>query len=508
MSTARYGDGSLYGAPSLTYGAHVITNRRLSWAFIVDWDNDGIYDGSNEAGAIYDLQTENGRPNFLKGTGDGFEPVSVGRVTLQMRNNDGRYDPYNTSSPLYGNLLPGRRYQLSVLIEDTATVHPVMVGRIDDIRPIYGDVDNVRITLSNGVKQMEHEVRTNVYENIRYDDALAVLLADWEYGYDIDTTLSEVMRYWWARGDDLFDEINEIVNAALGMFNIAEDGTAVYRSRVSSDTPLLTLDGTDIEKEYGVRTPVLWEAVKNVINVYARARAVQTNVELWRMSDVVLIGTGETKTIWANFSFNGDEGVALVVTTPVITTDYLAFANSDGTGTNLSANISITITKFATSAKMVITNTGTSGYITLLKIRGNAIVADKYTYVEERDEISIDEFGEFKFIVQSDWLQDVNTAVEEAEILVSRLSNARQFPRVMMKPNPEKQFALRVFGLALLNISSKNISGEFRIGYYKHSSMDETLQAFQTELYFEPNLLSNTGGSWIFPATFGTTTVF
>lgn len=509
MTTTRYGLGETYGTIGLTYGISTFYHPRLTWSFEVDWDNDGFFDGQNEASMIYSIETYNGRQNFLRGTGDGFEPVEAGGVVIHLRNNDGRYDPYNVSSPLYGNILPGRRYRLNVYDEVNQVLQPVMVGRLDDIRPIYGETDNVRIIASNGVKQMEGKIRTIVYEAIRYDDALEVLLADWENGTDIDTTVSEAMTYWWASNNSLFDEINDVVNAALGMFCIAEDGKATYKSRVGSDVPIVSIDGSNINLEYGVQSPLLWEVVKNKIRVYARTRLTQTDVELWRMSDVLQIAAGATKTIWADFSLNEEQGVALVVTTPVATTDYTAFQNANGTGTNFTSNVSIIITKFSTSAKMEITNIGASAfYLTLLKIRGNALVADKYTFVEELDQPSIDEFGEFEFIVKTNWLQDLNTAQDEADILISRLSSARQFPRVKLNPNPEIQFALRVFGLTSFNVTSKNISGEFRIGYYRHRSMDETLQTFETELYLEPNLLGNVSGTWVFPAVFGTTTVF
>lgn len=511
MSTTRYGGGELYGTIGLTYGesANIDPTKKLQIAFEVDWDNDGYYDGGNEAGKIYAVETSNGRINFLKGTGDGFEHIAVGKITLQMRNHTGRYNPYNTSSPLYGNLLPGRRFQFRIWDEVNEVYYPIMKGRIDDIRPSYGEIDLVTITMSNGVRQMQKGVKTEVQSNIRYDDALTLLLADFEDGSSIDTTVSETMPYWWASGESLFNEINDIVDAAMGMFNIAEDGLATYRSRVSSDSPLVELSGEDIEKEYGIRSPSIWDAVKNRIRVYARARTTQTNVEIGRISETLPLNAGQSKTIWIQFSFSGNEGVALSVTDPVATTDYTMFANSDGTGTNLTGNLSISITKFATSAKLILLNTGgTNGFINLLKLRGNVIVADNYTYVEEEDLSSIEEYGEYEFNIQTDWLQDINTAQDEADILISRLATARQFPRVMVNPNPEKQFNLRIFALASLNVISKGISGEFRVGFIRHRSMDETLQTWQTEVFFEPNLLGNTSGTWVFPAIFGSTTVF
>lgn len=511
MTTARYGTRTIYGTDWLTYGPALPSgpDHLLTWVLLVDWDNDGIFDGLNEAGRIFHLEVFTGRQNFLKSSG-GFQEVDVGEFSATLRNQDGRLDPYNTSSPLYGDVMPGRRFQLMVYDEVNAILQPIMKGRLDDIRPLYGLTDDVKITGSNGIKEMSaKQIRTEVYTAIRYDDALEILLADWEDGTDIDTTVSEAMPYWWASNRSQFYEANDIANAALGLFFIAEDGKATYKSKVSPDTALTSISGTDIDLDYGIRLPILWEVIKNKIRVYARSRIQQSNTELWRMSEVMFIPAGQSRTIWAQFSFNGEDGVAYSVTSPVATTDYTAFANADGTGTNYTGNMSITMTPFSTSAKLVVRNTGGTGfYVNLFKLRGVALVADKYTYSEEQDDASIAEFGEFPLEVKTDWLQDFNTANDHVAILLSRLASINRFPRVKLRAKPEIQFALRLFGLVSVNLPAKNVLGEFRIGYYKHSWTDELGQIVETEIYFEPNFLEDIAGAWVFPAEFGSTTIF
>jgi hypothetical protein len=44
--------------------------------------------------------------------------------------------------------------------------------------------------------------------------------------------------------------------------------------------------------------------------------------------------------------------------TPVATTDYTANTQADGGGADLTADIDITITKFATATKLEVENTG------------------------------------------------------------------------------------------------------------------------------------------------------
>jgi hypothetical protein len=388
-----------------------------------------------------------------------------------------------------------------------------MKGRIEDIRPIYGDVNKVKMTLKNSAEDLKQKnIRTTVQSSIRFDAAVTACLTayGWTDGSDIDTTVSETMEYWWASGDNAFNEIQKITDAALGMFCIAEDGTVVYKSRVSDDVPLFTITDADIDWNYGVRTPTPWDSIRNSIRVYARKRSAQTGVTLWTTSDKVLIPAGESREIWADFSYNGEEAVATSITTPVENTDYEANSAENGSGTDLSANIAISLTGFARNAKLTVTNNGaTNAYMTTLQLRGNAIVADKYTYVEREETDSIEAFGERRFEVKSDWLQDINTARDGADILRSRLAYQRQYPRFrLLLDKFDLQFGARLFGLVSVNFAKNGISGEYRIGYIKHRWIDELGYQVETEIYLEPNLLGNVSGTWVFPAVFGVTTVF
>src|SRR5512137_2514982 len=58
------------------------------------------------------------RAGMFKFRSDGsaadFEPVRVGTCSIVLDNTTRRYDPYNTASPLYPNVLPGRYVQIPI----------------------------------------------------------------------------------------------------------------------------------------------------------------------------------------------------------------------------------------------------------------------------------------------------------------------------------------------------------------------------------------------------------
>jgi hypothetical protein len=502
---ARFGEFK-FGAKK--FGAET-SPLSLTWGLEVDWDGDGGFGGANDAAKMFRIEIERGRQFFLANSGAGFEPVMAGKLTVELFDTERKYDPYNIGSPYYGMLVPGRKFRLRVRRESDGVILDVMAGEIDDIRPSYGaDVRTVELSGVDSTRYLKNvHISSAVNTLIRYDNAIIQCLqAAGITTYSVDNTVSDTMQYWWSSGNSVFDEIMSLVDAALGLFYISSNGTPTYLSRLPGDAPVATLTDTDIKRGIKVLSP--WEVIRNIVRVYARSRQTALAVELWRLSDIPQIPAGESRTIWAKYSYNNADVASTAVTTPVATTDYTANTASDGSGSDLTANFSVVMTAFASSAKLVVTNnSGSAGYVTLLKMRGDAIVVDRYTFAEERDQASIDIYREKEMVIESDWLQDVNTAIEQSNILLTRLQNARQFPRIWLLDQPSLQF-VDVFNLVSANFARDAITGEMRVGYIRHRSVSRACDKIETELHLEPNMTGNISGTWIFPAVFGVTTIF
>lgn len=116
---ARYGT---FKYSTETYGKTTtgVANNIL-YALHVDWDGDGSYDGAyNEANRVLDWTIDRGRDTVINPSGSGFTPYSVGTFRITLDNYDGRYDPWNSDSPLYGNLMPGKKMQFRVGVTSIA----------------------------------------------------------------------------------------------------------------------------------------------------------------------------------------------------------------------------------------------------------------------------------------------------------------------------------------------------------------------------------------------------
>lgn len=493
-----WGDGTKWGETSID------ASIALSWIIEVDWDNDGFFNGENESGYAFDISVKRGRKFYLNSSGTGFQPVEIGEASISLSDESGRFDTYNTSGDLYGMLLPGRRIRIRVKRESDAAIKDVFIGNIIDIRPGGGDEKTVTITAQDDVRTLKNvKARTGIYTNIRYNAAIENVLSviEWKGASSVEDTISDTMPYYWASGKPAFDEIIDIVNSTLGLFYISKSGGVVYLDRLNNAEPATEITDADWMRDYGVRIPQPWEVVRNIVRVYARARKAVTGVEVWRMNDTPTIQPGASITIWAFHSYNNIEVPATSITTPVVTTDY--------TGSISSADISITVTAYAIASKLVITNNNASAQVlTLMKLRGDVITADPYTYIEDTNDDSVEIYGIREFEMQTDWLQDINAATDQVNALLSRLSSAKQFPRLMLRGNPLKQFDAELFDIHDINLVSKNISNQLRVGYIEHKSTTRNLQVFNTIFYYEPNMSGLSEGTWIFPATFGLTTVF
>jgi hypothetical protein len=492
-----------------TYG--ITSHSNLLWALQIDWDGDGVYTGVNETRWLTNIQTRRGRQYLLSADGKGFQPIEIGEVTFEMDNDDLRYDPYNVNSSIYPYVRPGVDLKLSVKIGSTGTLLPVFTGRIADIQPISGSYPKrVTITAVDGLQRLRDQTATvSLKETIAVDDALNFILdsVDWpsSWGRELDSS-SDILKFWWVNQKAARQAIIELTNAYIGTFFIAADGKAKFYGRSHSSLIEKTITQNEINKEIKKQQP--WEVIRNVVTCVSNPRVEQSSTDLWKLWDAPLVEAGESIEIWATFSYNGQRVPAKNLISPAAATDYTMNSNSSGTGTNLTANFSITMTAFAESAKLVITNNGaTNGYITLLKLRGQAITSPDPIQIIKEDSNSISLFGPRQFTLNSTWLQDTNIAIDLANYISINFAVPQMFLTIRMEHHPDNQFEVDLFDIIQLTIESENIDALFQIAYIEHKWLDENGQTVETIMKLEPaSVLS--AGQWEFPTQIGISSRF
>lgn len=136
-----------------------------------------------------------------------------------------------------------------------------------------------------------------------------------------------------------------------------------------------------------------------------------------------LISPSQTITITGRYSDPANRasrvgGTDMVA--PVATTDYLLNAAADGSGADLTANLTVVATYGANQVDYSLTNTGgTPGYVTKLQARGRGIY--DYTPIDamKLDQPSIDLLGESLVQIDMPYQSDLSVAQAVADFVVS-----------------------------------------------------------------------------------------
>mgnify|MGYP007071570422 CR=1 FL=1 len=293
--TFIYGDGTLYGEEA---------NINLLHAVEVDWTGNGTT-GENEAlHRCVAMHITRGRRDYLVKSGEGFAHHQVGRASITLMNTDGRYDPYNTSSPLYPNVEPGKNIYIWLQNGSTGSQYDRFTGIIEDIVPIEDNTKVIIKAIDGWRYLLDNNISIPVKTNYRTDQAIQDILdaIGWPWGSDLDVG-DDTLDYWWESDRSAAAAINDLVDSEFGSINIEADGTLRFRKRTSTESPVYTITQAEMLKD--ISTPQPWDTVRNIIEINVHPRVLQSNVELYSLSDNPLIKAGQSLEVWGDLTHEG-----------------------------------------------------------------------------------------------------------------------------------------------------------------------------------------------------------
>lgn len=484
----------------------------LAWAVEIDWDADGSFDGQNECDRLLSVATFRGRKTYLN-TDSGFAPVETGGVSLVLDNSDGRYDPWNKSSPLYPNVSDGREVRIRVKNELSGTIYPIMRGVITDINSGgFGADAQVTLRIEDGWRSLRRTAaRVAVALNTTPDAAIGLVLdaAKWpaRWGRDLDLASDNIGYFWSSGARQAGDELERLAGSFLGYFTIAADGQARYITRNSADAPAATLTQEMLSTDLAVQQP--WEYRRNITRIRTHPLNAETGVTLWQSTgDAAAIASGTPLILWANYTYNGQTVSGKNVITPLAYTDWTANTSSSGGGTDKTGDVTLTFSDLGDTAKLTFSYAG-GGTIYLIspKIRGDALIAQATTDVTYPADIdSVDEPREF--LLDLPWQQNINAARDYVDIMGPFFESAHPFPVIRLEARPETQFGIDVFDLVALSLERLGIDGvSYRVAGVGHQSDGNTCQRVISTFYLEPYI--GGGTYWTWPVTnFGVDSIF
>lgn len=519
-STFKYGSGQEYGTSPIS------TN--LLWSLLVDWDNDGFFDGTNEAELMVDFSLSRGRDHFIAPNGQGFEKYQAGKCSVTLDNTDGRYNPFNTSSPLYPYVAPGKSVRIAVKNGSAGTDYSLMRGKIADIQPynnrgrrlvkidiIDGQQFLADRTVKIGLRQGNYPFGISDSINTTgYWVDLILERANWpenewpvdyyDYLIDYNGQLEEgstenfftQLAYAWFWNKNAMEAVRELEDTELGTFLHDRNGNARFLSQHFTYDDVTAIDESQILKDISIPQP--WESLRNRIEINVNQIKLHEidgilggglgSELLWSIGDVnenaIFIRSDSSFTVDAQFRWQNFNNIV----PDNIFIDFEVRTVSNGTGTDLSSQCILTISEIGNGATITLQNTSAfTGYIVDLSIYGDAIYADYESLAIAEDEDSINTYGSRVFRLKSPWMQAPDHAESAADFLLENLKDPAPFPEIKIENRPTVQFPLDLYVNAIwLTSDELGINKIYRIGKIQHDWLGENGQATLTTLKLEP----------------------
>lgn len=359
----------------------------------VDWNRDGDYSDTGEQ--VYSRIREGSGLSCSRGRNQIRElaPPVVGRFDVDLKNTTRDYSTENASSPLVGNLRPGRRVDFSAV--HNATTYRLWNGILDDLpqRPVERAVGLP--ALGTFSRLAGKTVTTAAYQNITTDVAMGYILdaVGWPGGERSLQTGKTTLAWWWLDNEDAFAALVRLMNTEGpgAIFYERGDGYFVFENRHNrlTATRSTVVQGTFTDQRTDPlhhAAPFVFDAhLKEVINSVAipvNLRTAQALGQIWSLGATLVVpASSSTQIVVA--ATTGDPFTGAV--SPVLTTDYTLVSGSATLTLDRTSGRSVTLTVAA----------GTSGAtITGLRVRAQLLTAVQVKVVNTIDcSASIAEFG-------------------------------------------------------------------------------------------------------------------
>lgn len=395
----------------------------VSYKIYIDWDNDGsVAAGAPTANEdvsadVLGLRTP---VSWSRGrdTARSLAQLEPGEAALELSNQDRIYSPDNLSSPLLGDIGPGK----PVLVQSThlGVTRNLFWGYIDDfvIDP-FREKKSVTMTAIEATSKFgDAIVNTQLYEGITTGQAVDILLDSigWPDALrDLDNGATTV-RYFWVDNAGFLESLKLLIASEGGPATAFVDpitGNFTFKDRhhrfidSNSTTSQVTFTGGASEPAYSdpVTYDVGFRDLVNTVSFDVNEREPGASGILWSSEDLITVASGEVITINAHMDepFKAAE-------TPLVDVDY----------TLISGDVSISIDRTSGQSLNITIIGNATSYVQNMAIRGITIpVARTYT-VSAEDTVSIAKYGEQAWTDASPDLAGRHDAQAIASIIVAQ----------------------------------------------------------------------------------------
>lgn len=430
-------DASVVGGPDLVQGQSVVIT------------NADLFDYIDESSYVMGFDYERWVNEPRGGTSNAIGDFTLDNITR-------RFSPNRNAT--IGTALEARRpikASIGFLDDEAVRSVQVIVGLTAD-RPKENRGNRiVEVPVYDYITFINNsDLAAQIYEDKRSDEIIESILTDLGFGssqYELDTGLNTIPFAWFPTDKSAGQRIKEICEAEEAHFYQDENAVLRFETRNHyQNAPHTNVvhrihPGDIVEDEPDDSVKIINRAI-----VSAKPRKIDAGASVvWESSEIPLeISAGNSVTIWPKFLDDQGGQNALpvkTITTPASSTDYVANSQSDGMGTDKTAQLGVTVTNFVETAKLVLTNNDASTiYVTTLQLRGQAARVTQAIQAISEDSDSINKYEAQEHTVTNDLIQDPDFAQTMADNLVNKYKSPLSRRRITIPGIPHLQLKDRI----------------------------------------------------------------
>lgn len=369
----------------------------------VSWNADDDFADANEnvTADVLAFSCRRGRDYASQLTGRS----SAGQAQLVLRNMDGKYSRFNSSSPLFGLLLPGRKVRIRSTAPTAATL---WTGFLDDIHPVAGGMPYATLIASGAFKQLAdqaNKVNAGPLVGALTSTVIGAVLdaAGWPAGARSIQAGVVPVGHWWAPDVVALEALQDMEDAEVGALFEGLNFDVVFEARYNRNlnAASVTSQGT-FSDAAAAALPYMGleqtDPLREVFNIFeAQVQPYSTGslAVLWTLSDVPFnLTPGQSVTYIASF----EADYVSAWTTPVVGTDVVQTGVANG-------DIGVVVSKTATRMFITLTNNHATAAaaISLLQARGIPVTRTDVYQVSASDATSITNYKRRKYPLVSPW---------------------------------------------------------------------------------------------------------
>jgi len=352
----------------------------ITWQIEADFDRSGSYET--------DLTTYVSRPGNGITISRGVTPEGTPRVStmsLSLNNSTGIFTPEYTSSSLYGLVKPG--VPIRVTGTHNAIAYTLWTGYIQNfdsdwppsgIPMTEAYCEDIAQWLQNyeGLNVLVSTSRDTDGALVAIFDAIGLTSDDRNFDDGI-----QALPYHFTRNQRAMDSVMDVVRSEMGGHVwVQADGKLRFESRQSRLG--LNVDGT-----WGDSTSIVPRSARYIIDYFDYVSQISTlptifstgqaNDEIFRFTrgrytkptaDSLAIAGGATYEAQWDY-----DSPITALTTPVAVADYTANTAANGSGTDRTSSLTVTVTDLGAGALIKLKNTHASTiYVTTFRLRGQS----------------------------------------------------------------------------------------------------------------------------------------